>query len=48
MEEIMVLKSSFNSFFLHHIHRDRNDTSDKLSKEGLHHNLGSWKIIGKS
>lgn len=45
LEEIQVLKSSFNSFSLCHIFRERNDTADKLSKEGLRQNLGSWKII---
>eukprot|EP00253_Pinus_taeda_P035163 PITA_35163 len=45
IDDIQVLKTSFNSFSLSHIYRDRNDTADKLSKEGLQQNLGSWKIV---
>eukprot|EP00253_Pinus_taeda_P033161 PITA_33161 len=43
--EIQRLKSYFNSFSLRHIYRETNDTADKLSKDGLQQDLGSWKIV---
>eukprot|EP00253_Pinus_taeda_P030815 PITA_30815 len=45
IDDIQVLKTSFNNFSLSHIYRDCNDTADKLSKEGLQQNLGNWKIV---
>eukprot|EP00253_Pinus_taeda_P015021 PITA_15021 len=44
LDEIMVLKQSFNGFFLEHIYRNRNEDADKLSKEALLQDLGSWKV----
>lgn len=43
--ETQRLKAYFNSFSLCHIFRERNDTADKLSKDGLQQDLGRWKII---
>lgn len=45
LEDLQVLKTSFNSFSLCHIYRDINDSADKLSKEGLQQNMGVWKIV---
>lgn len=45
LEDLQVLKTSFNSFSLCHIYRDSNDSADKLSKEGLQQNMGVWKIV---
>eukprot|EP00253_Pinus_taeda_P024814 PITA_24814 len=45
LEELQVLKSSFNSFSICHIYRDNNDDADKLPKEGLQQALGGWKIV---
>eukprot|EP00253_Pinus_taeda_P036521 PITA_36521 len=45
LEELQVLKSSFNSFSICHIYRDNNDDADKLSKEGLQQALGGWNIV---
>ena len=45
LEEIMSLKSSFNVFSIGHIYRERNDTTDTLSKEGLQQAMGSWKVV---
>lgn len=45
LKEIQALKISFNSFFLCHIYRERNESADKLSKEGLQQNMGSWKVV---
>lgn len=45
LDELLVLKSSFNSFSICHIYRDSNDAADKLSKEGLQQVLGGWKIV---
>ena len=45
LEEIQALKISFNSFSLCHIYREHNESADKLFKEGLQQNMGSWKIV---
>eukprot|EP00253_Pinus_taeda_P030057 PITA_30057 len=45
LEELQVLKTSFNNFSLCHIYRDSNEPADKLSKEGLQQILGGWKIV---
>lgn len=42
--EIQRLKSSFNSFSICHIYREKNELADKLSKDGLQLDLGSWQI----
>eukprot|EP00253_Pinus_taeda_P030883 PITA_30883 len=44
LDEIMILKQSFNGFFLEHIYRNRNEDADKLSKEALLQDLGVWKV----
>eukprot|EP00253_Pinus_taeda_P008941 PITA_08941 len=44
LDEIMILKQSFNGFFLEHIYRNRNEDADKLSKEALLQDLGAWKV----
>eukprot|EP00253_Pinus_taeda_P001568 PITA_01568 len=43
--EILRLKSLFHVFSLRHIFREKNESADKLSKDGLSQVLGSWKII---
>lgn len=43
--EILRLKSHFHVFSLRHIFRERNESADKLSKDGLSQVLGSWKIV---
>eukprot|EP00253_Pinus_taeda_P033361 PITA_33361 len=45
LEEIMIIKQSFNVFYLDHIYRNRNEDADKLSKEALQQVMGSWKVI---
>jgi len=45
LEEIQLLKLSFNSFSIHHKYRERNDMAEKLSKDGLKQVLGSWRIV---
>lgn len=45
LEEILNLKLSFIVFSLCHIYRERNNSGDKLSKEGLQQDLGSWSIV---
>lgn len=45
LEELQVVKSSFNSFSLCHIYRDNNVSADRLSKEGLQQIMGVWKIV---
>eukprot|EP00253_Pinus_taeda_P004311 PITA_04311 len=45
LEDLQDLQISFNSFSLCHIYREGNESADKLSKEGLQQNLGSWKIV---
>eukprot|EP00253_Pinus_taeda_P008165 PITA_08165 len=44
LEEVMNLKQSFNSFYLDHIYRNRNEDADKLSKEALQQTMGIWQI----
>eukprot|EP00253_Pinus_taeda_P019083 PITA_19083 len=44
LEEIMSLKQSFNVLFLDHIYRNRNEEADKLSKDALLQDMGSWKV----
>eukprot|EP00253_Pinus_taeda_P011302 PITA_11302 len=43
-DEIMSLKSHFNSISICHIYREKNSTADQLSKTGLQQVLGSWSI----
>lgn len=45
LEEILLLKSSFNSFIICHVYRDKNEEADRFSKAGLQQDLGSWSII---
>eukprot|EP00253_Pinus_taeda_P027771 PITA_27771 len=47
LEEIMILKQSFNVFSIDHIYRSRNEDADKLSKDALQQVMGSWKVIEK-
>eukprot|EP00253_Pinus_taeda_P029860 PITA_29860 len=44
LEEIMILKQSFNVFYLDHIYRNKNEDADKLSKEALQQAMGSWQV----
>ena len=44
LEEIMLLKPSFNSFHLCHIYRENNEEADRYSKTGLQQALGIWRI----
>lgn len=44
LEEIQFLKSSFNSFIISHVFRDRNEEADRLSKAGVQQAMGRWKI----
>ena len=44
LEEIMLLKTSFNSLSLCHIYRDNNKEANQLSKAGLQQNMGCWSI----
>lgn len=44
VEEIMYLKTSFNSLFFCHIYREKNMEADQLSKAGLQQDLGAWSI----
>jgi len=44
LDEILLLKASFNSFQLCHIFRENNEEADKLSKAGLQQDLGGWAI----
>jgi len=47
LEEIMILKQSFNVFSIEHIYRDRNEAADNLSKDGLQQAVGIWKLTEK-
>eukprot|EP00253_Pinus_taeda_P014847 PITA_14847 len=47
LEEIMLLKQSFNVFSIDHIYRSRNEDADKLSKDALQQAMGIWKVIEK-
>ena len=47
LEEILLLKQSFNVFSIEHIYRCRNEDADKLSKDALQQALGIWKVIEK-
>jgi len=40
LDEILLLKSSFNQLFIYHTYRENNEEVDKLSKDGLKQNLG--------
>jgi len=44
MEEVMSLKSLYESFSCHHIYRSQNQKADQESKIGLHLATGEWKI----
>eukprot|EP00253_Pinus_taeda_P024113 PITA_24113 len=44
LDEIMTLKSHFNSISICHIYREKNTIADQLSKTGLQQILGSWSI----
>eukprot|EP00253_Pinus_taeda_P011344 PITA_11344 len=44
LDEIMSLKSLFNSISICHIYREKNTIADQLSKTGLQQVLGSWSI----
>eukprot|EP00253_Pinus_taeda_P023807 PITA_23807 len=44
LDEIQVLKLSFNCFSICHIYKELNDSADHLSKEGLQQDMVSWKI----
>eukprot|EP00253_Pinus_taeda_P014042 PITA_14042 len=44
LEEILLLKPSFNSLHLCHIYKENNEESDQLSKAGLHQIMGGWAI----
>eukprot|EP00253_Pinus_taeda_P002811 PITA_02811 len=42
MDEIFLLKASFNFFAISHIYRDKNEDADQLSKAGVQQDLGNW------
>ena len=44
LEEVLALKSLFESFSCHHIYRSQNQKADKESKIGLRLATGEWKI----
>lgn len=44
LDDILSLKSHFNSISICHIYRDKNSSADELSKTGLQQVLGSWSI----
>ena len=43
-EEVNKTFSNFESISFKHVYRERNMDADKLSKEGLNLQWGSWKI----
>lgn len=44
LEDIRLLKTSFNSFSCRHVYKEHNKEADRKSKEGLQIDLGRWKI----
>ena len=44
LDETKHLKFFFNDLSLCHIYKERNDTTDQLSKAGLQQDMGSWRI----
>ena len=44
LEEILLLKLSFDSISVFDIYREPNTEADLLSKEGLQQNMDSWRI----
>lgn len=48
LEEILQLKTSFNSLILCHVYRDQNEEADRLSKKGVQQIVGSWSIVEDS
>eukprot|EP00253_Pinus_taeda_P034216 PITA_34216 len=44
VEEIFLLKASFNPFSICHIYRDKNEEADQLSKAGVQQDMGNWNI----
>lgn len=44
LEEVLLLKSSFEAFSCHHIYRSQNQEADKESKDGLLIDAGNWRI----
>jgi len=44
LEDILMLKSSFEYFTCHHIYRSQNQEADQESKKGLLLGSGQWKI----
>eukprot|EP00253_Pinus_taeda_P022219 PITA_22219 len=44
LDDILSLKSHFNSISICHIYRDKNSSADELSKTSLQQVLGSWSI----
>jgi hypothetical protein len=47
LEEIHRLLDTFNTVTISHVYRDRNMTTDALSKEGLQLLQGQWHITEK-
>jgi hypothetical protein len=47
LEEIHILLDTFDTVTISHVYRDRNMTSDTLSKEGLQLLQGQWHVTEK-
>lgn len=45
LREATRLKYLFTEIFLSHIFRERNSEADRLSKEGVDQDMGSWTIL---
>ena len=45
LEEINRLKLLFTEIYVFHIYRERNHDADRLSKEGVEKDLGSWIVV---
>ncbi len=44
LDEVMHLKSLFNTILVRHIYREHNHSADELSKEAMHLPRGQWII----
>jgi ribonuclease HI len=44
LDEVFTILESYRLLSFRHVYRERNQSADKLSKEGLQLVLGQWKI----
>ena len=44
LEEVLLLKQHFNKISFIHVYRERNRVADRLSKEAMQLDYGTWKI----